>query len=187
MNLHAYYTYEEIFYNNLGNGACDNSNAAPLCTGSVGYFQNKQTTDVHTVGLSGDWQATDRLKLTGEYTLAYGSVMFGEYNGVFVPVGTETQTYQNVVNYPDNHSLMNSVAVKLSYKLTENMELSLGGMYSMFSSKDWRDLTGAVVPDCPAGGGCTPAQQGTIAILTPGYSSPNYNVGAVMAALKVKW
>ena len=27
----------------------------------------------------------------------------------------------------------------------------------------------------------------TIAILTPGYLSPNYNVGTVMAMLKVKW
>jgi MtrB/PioB family decaheme-associated outer membrane protein len=187
VNFHAYYTYEQIFYNNLGNGACADSAAAPLCTGSAGYFQNKYTNDVQTVGLSTEWQATDKLKLSAEYTFAYGAVMFGEYDGVFVPLGAVTQTYQNVSNYPDDHSIMNALTLKASYKLTDNIELSLGGMYSMFWDKDWRDLTGAVVPDCPAGGGCTAAQQNTVAILTPGYASPNYNVGAVMAMLKVKW
>jgi MtrB/PioB family decaheme-associated outer membrane protein len=187
VNFHAYYTYEQIFYNNLGNGACADSAAAPLCTGSAGYFQNKYTNDVQTVGLSTEWQATDKLKLSAEYTFSYGAVMFGEYNGVFVPLGAVTQTYQNVSNYPDDHSIMNALTLKASYKLTDNIELSLGAMYSMFSDKDWRDLTGAVVPDCPAGGGCTAAQQNTVAILTPGYASPNYNVGAVMAMLKVKW
>ncbi len=183
VNLHAYYTYEEIFYNNLGNGACSGSNAPPLCTGSVGYFQNKQTTDVQTVGLSADWQATDRLKLTGQYTFAYGSVMFGEYNGVFV--AAPNQNYQNVINYPDDHTIMNALSIKGSYKLTENVELSVGGMYSMFLDKDWRDLSCAVEP---TNGICTGPGAGTsISILTPGYSSPNYNVGAVMAMLKVKW
>jgi hypothetical protein len=27
--------------------------------------------------------------------------MFGQFNGVFVPLNSITQTYQNVVNYPD--------------------------------------------------------------------------------------
>jgi MtrB/PioB family decaheme-associated outer membrane protein len=196
VNLHAYYTYEQIFYNNLGNGQCADSNTTvttgtpPVtysCTGSAGYFQNKYTNDVQTVGLSGEWQATKKLKLSADYTFAYGSVMFGEYNGVFVIPGSENGTFQNVINYPDDHTVMNALTVKGIYKLTDNIELSLGGMYSMFFDRDWRDLTSAVVPDCPAGGGCTAAQQNTVAILTPGYSSPNYNVGAVMAMLKVKW
>ncbi len=179
VNLHAYYTYEEIFYNNLGNGACSGSNTG-ACAGSVGYFQNKQTTDVQTVGLSAEWQATDRLKLTGEYTFAYGSVMFGEFNGVFV--GAPNQNYQNVINYPDDQTVMNALTVKGTYKLTENVELSLGGMYSMFYDKDWRDETCAVVSTA---GGCDSGK--AISILTPGYASPNYNVGAVMAMLKIKW
>jgi MtrB/PioB family decaheme-associated outer membrane protein len=179
VNLHAYYTFEEIFYNNLGNGACSGSNTG-ACAGSVGYFYNKQTSDVQTVGLSAEWQATDRLKLTGEYTFAYGSVMFGEYNGVFVTA--PDQNYQNVINYPDDQTIMNALTVKGSYKLTENVELSLGGVYSMFYDKDWRDETCAVVSIT---GGCDAGK--TISILTPGYASPNYNVGAVMAMLKIKW
>ena len=81
VDLHGYYTYEQIYFNNLGNGACADSNTDG-CTGSVGYFQNKQTTDVNTVGISGEWKATDQLKVTGQYSLSYGAVMFGQYNGV---------------------------------------------------------------------------------------------------------
>jgi len=187
VNFHAYYTFEEIFYNNLGNGECSSTTGVPspgnLCTGSAGYFQNKQTSDVHTVGLSAEWQATDRLKLSADYTFAYGSVMFGEFNGVFV--AAPNQNYQNVINYPDDHTVMNALTVKGSYKLTDNVELSLAGMYSMFYDKDWRDLSCAVEP---TNGVCTgPGAGTTISILTPGYASPNYNVGAVMAMLKVKW
>jgi hypothetical protein len=61
--LHAYYNYEQIYYNSLGNVACADSNAPPLCTGSAGYFQNKDTSGVNTVGLGAEWQATNRLKL----------------------------------------------------------------------------------------------------------------------------
>jgi MtrB/PioB family decaheme-associated outer membrane protein len=179
VNFHVYYTFEELFYNNLGNGACSSSNTGG-CAGSAGYFQNKQTSDVQTVGLSSEWQATERLKLTEEYTFAYGAVMFGEYNGVFVPA--PNQNYQNVINYPTDHTIMNAFTVKGTYKLTENVELSLGGLYSMFYDKDWRDETCAVVSTT---GGCGTGAK--ISILTPGYASPNYNVGAVMAMLKVKW
>jgi hypothetical protein len=128
VNLHAYYTYEQIYFSNQGNGACADSNAPPLCTGSAGFFQNKQTTDVDTVGVSGDWQATDRLKLGLNYTFSYGAVMFGQFNGVFVPLNSITQTYQNVVNYPDNKSVMNAITVKASYQLTPNTVFSVAGM-----------------------------------------------------------
>ena len=55
------------------------------CLGSAGYFQNKHTSSTHTVGISGEWQVNEKLKLKGEYTVSYGTVMFGEFNGVFVP------------------------------------------------------------------------------------------------------
>ena len=89
MNLHFFYTYERIFFNNLGNGACSTVPiATAACAGTAGYFQNKYTSAVHTVGMSGDWKVTDKLKLGAEYTFAYGSVMFGEFNGVFVGAPT---------------------------------------------------------------------------------------------------
>ncbi len=192
-NLHAYYTFEQIYYNNLGNGECADSTGVPasgnLCTGSAGYFQNKYTSNVNTVGVSGDWQATDQLKLSAQYTLSYGAVMFAQFNGVFVPLNQVTQTYQDVANYPDQKSVLNVIGVKATYKITANTEFSLAAEYSLFDGSYYQDTTPAVVPDCLVGTGkvCTAAQFSTVSILTPGYLSPNYNVGVIMASLKVKW
>ena len=55
-----------------------------------------------------------------------------------------------------------------------------------FKYNNWQDNACAVMP---TNGVCAPAANaGTaISILTPGYRSPNYNVGLIGAALKVKW
>ena len=61
LDFHLFYTYERIFFDNRGNGACAESNTG-ICAGSVGYFQNKYTNDVHTAGLDAQWQATPKLR-----------------------------------------------------------------------------------------------------------------------------
>jgi hypothetical protein len=209
LNLHAYYTYEQLFFNNLGNGECANSTGlvaaatatapAQYCTGSAGYFQNKYTSGVSTVGLGGQWQANDKLKLSADYTFAYGSVLFGNYNGVYIAPGSGNPlayTYQNVSNYPDENSVMNALTLKVKYDLSANVELGLGVGWSMFHSNNWNDQQPAVEAKCTSNATNTCASSGTttttnnansINILTPGYSSPNWNVGVVMATLKVKW
>jgi hypothetical protein len=237
VNFHAYYTYEQLFYDNIGNGDCANNNSvvttttkiggvtsAPYpsyyCTGSAGYFQNKYTSGVSTLGLSAEFKATDRLKFTADYTFAYGSVLFGDYNGVFVSgnsvpaagsgsvaVSQLQQSMQNVTNYPDENSIMNALTVKAKYELTDNIELGLGVGWSMFRSNNWNDQQPAVEAKCtsntsntcnsttygptnPPGaavGQTTTNNANSINILTPGYSSPNWNVGTVMASLKIKW
>ncbi len=82
-----------LFYNNLGNGACATSNTG-ACLGSAGYFQNKQTSSDHTVGISGEWAVNEKLKLKADIPFSYGTVMFGQFNGVFV--ANPTLSYQNV-------------------------------------------------------------------------------------------
>jgi hypothetical protein len=233
VNFHAYYTYEQLFYNNLGNGDCANSNTVVntsskvgtppvtytypsyFCTGSAGYFQNKYTSGVSTLGLNAEWKPTDKLKLSADYTFAYGTVLFGNYNGVFVS-GTYTptggvavsqlqNTFQNVTNYPDENSVMNALTVKAKYDLTDNIELGLGVGWSMFRSNNWNDQQPAVEAKCtnntagtntcnstnygttPGPGQTTTNNANSINILNPGYSSPNWNVGTVMASLKIKW
>ncbi|MGO9991707.1 MAG: MtrB/PioB family outer membrane beta-barrel protein [Steroidobacteraceae bacterium] len=197
LNFHAYYSYEEIFYDNLGNGACSTAGAAgtgvnnALCGGNgvvggpttaAGYFQNKYNSGVHSVGLSAEWQATDRLKITGNYTFGYGAVMFGSFNGVFVPVAT--QTYQNVVNYPDDRTIMNAVTLKGTYQLTDNIELGAGIQYSQFYESNWEFQACAVQTNTP---GTCPPTGATIGSLTAGYGNPNYSVLMAMAAVRVKW
>jgi hypothetical protein len=121
------------------------------------------------------------MKLSIDYTFAYGDVMFGEYNGVLV--GTITTSNQNVTPYPNENTVMNALTAKASYKLTDNVELGLGAGWAMFHMNNWQDTSCAVMlatGTCGAGGGA-------LGLLTPGYLSPNYNVGTVMAMLKVKW
>jgi hypothetical protein len=174
LNIHVFYTYELLFFNNLGNGACSASNTG-ACLGSAGYFQNKQTSGTHTVGLSGDWKVNEKLKLRAEYTLSYGTVMFGEFNGVFV--ANPTLSYQNVSNYPDIDSLMNMVKLTATYELQPNISLILQGIYTSFHNNDWNDTANAI-----QSAGTT-----AVSLLTPGYNSPNYSVVALMAGIKFRF
>ena len=53
LNLHVYYTYERIYFDNLGNGACAESNTGD-CAGSAGYWRSTYTSGMNTAGLSGN-------------------------------------------------------------------------------------------------------------------------------------
>ena len=176
IDLHFFYTYELLMFNNLGNGACsEQAQLGPNCTGTVGYFQNKDTSSTHTVGVSGEWKLNEKLKLKADYAVSYGSVMFTEFNGVFVK--TPTASYQNVTNYPDINALMNNVTLTAIYALRPNVDLILQGVYSSYHNTDWRDDASTI-----QGAGTT-----AISTLDPGYSQPNWSVGMVMAGVKIKF
>jgi hypothetical protein len=174
LDIHIFYTYEQLFYDNLGNGACTLSTTG-ACAGSAGFFQNKDTSGTHTFGLSADWKVNEKLTLRGDYTLSYGTVMFGEFNGVFVT--TPTESYQNVSNYPDINSLLNSVKLTAAYQLVSNIDLILQGIYSSFHNNDWNDTANAFQ------GAGTP----TVTLLSPGYGSPNFSIAALMAGVRVRF
>ena len=177
LNFHFFYTYERLLYNNIGNGACSSATqaATAACAGTAGYFQNQDTSSTHTVGVSGDWKVNEKLRLKADYTLSYGSVMFTQFNGVFVPVAT--QSYQNVTNYPDINSLMNSVRLTASYELAPNADLMLMGAFTTFHNNDWSDKANAI-----QGAGSS-----TISITTPGYGSPNWSIVTAMAGVRFRF
>ncbi len=175
VNLHAYYTYEKIYFNNLGNGACAESNTGG-CSGSAGYFQNVYDSSMNTAGFSGDWQVSPRLKLGIEYDMSSGSVVFGEFNGVMV--SNVTASYQNVTPYPDIDSVMHQLRLTAVYQLTDAIECSLIYQYSMFHNNDWNDLTAPVQATRNAGT--------AISILTPGYPAPRYDVSTIGTVLRVR-
>ncbi len=174
VKLHFFYTFEQIYFNNIGNGACSTAAqaATAACTGSAGFFQNKYTSNVNTIGLTGDWKVNDTLMLRGEYTFAYGSVFFSEYNGVFVPV--PTASYQNVSNYPDIDSRMDMLRLTGVYKLMPQTDLLIEGTWSHYSDNSFYDRASSI-----QGAGTT-----AVSILTPGYASPNYNVGTIMVGVR---
>lgn len=177
MRVHLFYSYERIYFNNIGNGACSTAAqaATAACLGTAGYFQNKYTSDVNTVGFSGDWKVSDNLKLVAEYNFAYGSVMFGQFNGVFV--ANPTQSYQNVTNYPDINSRMHNLRLTAAYKMSPRTDLLLRAGWSYYYDNNWYDTASAI-----QGAGTT-----AVSILTPGYGSPHYNVGSVMAAMRIRF
>ena len=176
LDFHAFYTYERIFFDNRGNGACAESTTG-LCAGSAGYFQNKYTNSVHTAGLDAQWQATPKLKLSADYAMSFGSVMFGEFNGVTVPVATVS--YQNVVPYPDIKSRLYDLNLTADYKIARNVEWALMYRFSRFHNNDWNDFAAPVQPTLDGGT--------TISILTPGYPPPRYNVSVLGTAFRLRF
>jgi hypothetical protein len=178
LNIHVFYTYELLFYNNLGSGACGDQALAAVaanCAGTAGYDQNKSTSSTQTAGISGEWQVNEKLKLKAEYTFSYGTVMFGQFNGVFV--ANPTASYQNVSNYPDVNSLMNNVRLTATYELIPNVTLIAQGSYTAFHNNDWNDTANSI-----QGAGTS-----AVSILTPGYAAPNYSVVALVGGVKVRF
>jgi len=173
-DLHLFYTYELLFFNNLGNGNCATTDTG-ACLGSAGYYQNKESTSTHTVGVSGEWKISEKLKVKADYTVSYGSVAFTEFNGVFVSL--PTASYQNVTNYPDIDSLMNSLRVTGTYEFAPNMELVLMAAYSSYHDTNWNDDASSIQS----------AGTSAISILTPGYGQPNWSIVQVMAGMKIKF
>jgi hypothetical protein len=175
LNLHAYYSYERIYFDNRGNGACAEL-ATGNCLGTVGYFQNKYTSSMHSAGVSSDWAITDKFKLSGEYNFSYGAVLFGQYNGVAVT--TVSQSYQNVTNYPDINSSLHDLRLTASYQVTDNIEAALLYRYGMFTNNDWQYIPLPVIPTTNGGT--------AISIVNAGYGSPNYNVTTVGMTMRIK-
>ena len=176
LDFHLYYTYERIFFDNRGNGACAESDTGN-CAGSAGYFQNKYTSSMHTAGLDAGWQATPKLKLSGDYTMSFGSVMFGEFNGVVVP--NPTISYQNVIPYPDIHSRLYDLSLTADYRIASNIEWGLLYRFSKFHNNDWNDFAAPVQATTDTGT--------TIGVLTPGYPPPRYNVSVLGTAVRIRF
>jgi hypothetical protein len=176
MNLHFYYTYEKIFFDNLGNGACAESNIG-VCAGSAGYFQNTYTSNMNTAGLNGTWQVNSKLKIAAEYNMSSGAITFGEFNGVQVIPASVSATYQNVLPYPNINSVMNQLKLSATYQLATNIACSLMYQFSMFRNNDWDDVAAPIVPTTNTGT--------AISILNAGYAAPHYDVSTIGTVLKV--
>lgn len=180
-NVHFFYTYERLYFDNFGNGNCSipaQAAQTAVCGPTLlnpGFFRNQDTTGTNTVGVNGEWQVTDRLKLKANYTYQFGTITFNQFDGVFVP--NPTQSFQNVANYPDINSTMHDVRLTATYKLMEGIDLVGLVAYSYFHNNDWNNTANPV-----QGAGGT-----AISYLTPGYYSPNWNVVAVFGGFKFKF
>ncbi|MTJ83789.1 MAG: MtrB/PioB family decaheme-associated outer membrane protein [Telmatospirillum sp.] len=166
IDLHAFYTYQEVFYDNRGNGVASTIN-------HWGWDAN--TTDsIHTAGLSGTWKATDKLKLTADYTFSYGDIGYNLFDGI--SVANPTQSYQNVQNLPSISSSMHSFKLRGEYDLTSNISFMAGYGFDMYKDNDWAYGWNPMI-----------LSSGTITSLTSGESQSSYRVHSLYTSMRLKF
>lgn len=166
---HLFYTYEEIYYDNGGNGA------PYFLNGGYGW-RAKTTNEIHTVGLSGDWRPVSKLKVGADYVFSYGDIFYGMYDGIVTPV--TTQTYQNVQNLPDVKTTMHSFKLRGEYELLPNVSLLAGYGYDMLKDNDWAySAYGPVLLTSLTNGFA----------VTSGQTAPSYHVHSLYTAVRLKW
>lgn len=175
LSYHFYYTFQRLFYDTRGNGPCADSNTGG-CLGSVGYFKDQYTSDMQTFGFDGKWQITTKLRVALHYTFSYGTVFYELFNGV--EVSNPTQTYQNVLNYPQIISKMHNARLTANYAMRTNLDLLFGAGWEYYRDNNFNDTAAAV----QGAMGST-----AISYMTPGYGSPYYSVGYVMVGARVKF
>lgn len=166
IDLHGFYTYERIYYDNGGNG---------VAKATTGQGWDVNTTDsVHTAGASATWRATDRLKFDTEYTFSYGDVGYNMFGGI--SVASQTESYQNVTNLPNVSSSMHSVKVRGEYQLTPNISFMAGYGFDLYKDNDWSYGWDPVV-----------LSSGAVSSLTSGESKSSYRVHSLYSSMRVKF
>jgi len=173
--LHGFYTYEEIYYVNDGNGVPSTLN------GNYGWTA-ATTNSVHTAGVSADWKITDRLKLGTEYTFSYGDVAYNLFDGGLASASATALSYQNIQNLPSVDSSMHSVKIRGEYKLADNISLMAGYGFDLFKDNDWAYGWNPVVAASTTG--LAPL---TVNTFTSGESQPSYRVHSLYTSVRVKF
>lgn len=176
ISLHGFYTYEEIYYVNRGNGVPSTLNK--------NYGWSAATTDsVHTAGVSADWQVSERLKVGAEYTFSYGDIGYNLYDGGLALNTATAASYYNVSNLPTIDSSMHSVKLRAEYKLTDAITLMGGYGFDMYKDNDWSYGWSPVMAS-NASGLAAPLGVNTF---TSGENQSSYRVHSLYTALRLRF
>lgn len=175
INAHAFYNFEEIFFDQRG----IQSPSTPTAFNNVPWKAGT-TSQVHTAGIEGTWQATDQWAFGANYNLSYGNTAYliADGNGIILAPGQRTganlatQALYNIVPLPDVKSILNSVSIHAEWAFQQNMSLWVGYTYQRLISNDWLNS----IPATVYGNG-----------LLPGDANPSYSVHVVGVALRYKW
>ncbi|WP_158240499.1 MtrB/PioB family outer membrane beta-barrel protein [Telmatospirillum siberiense] len=166
VDLHGFYTYERIYYDNGGNG---------MAKYSTGQGWDVNTTDsIHSAGAALIWKATDRLKFDTEYTFSYGDIGYNMFGGITST--TTTQSYQNVENLPNVSSSMHSLKVRGEYQLTPAISFMAGYGFDLYKDNDWSYGWDPVV-----------LSSGSVSSLSSGESRSSYRVHSLYTSMRVKF
>jgi opacity protein-like surface antigen len=194
LSLHGFYTYQQIYYNNFGNG-CPSTGTTAGTTGSCpsgynaaqpanGFGFDAATTDtVHTVGLSTDWKPTPRMKVGLEYEFSYGDVTYNMLDGLYAPV--TLASYENLQNLPRVNSSLHTFKLRGEYQLTDNMTLLAGYGFELFKDNDWAyGWSPVVLTNTTVGGG---TGYNSVSSLSTGENQPSYRVHFLYTGVRIKF
>ena len=168
-SAHVFYTYERVYYR-----LDDVVNVSGSGTPATKFFWTLGTPNtVHTAGVSGDWQTTDKLKLDATFVYQHGTTAFNE-SGFFSAVnhGTSPWNY-NVISLPSNKTVLYSPSLQAEYQWSESTSIVANYLFEHFSSADFLDLQ---APTSPFYANEILGADG----------KPNYNVSVVTLALRMK-
>jgi MtrB/PioB family decaheme-associated outer membrane protein len=174
--LHGFYTYEEIYYVNRGNGLPSTLN------GDYGWSA-ATTNSVHTAGFSAEWKVSDRLKLGTDYTFSYGDIGYNLFDGGLALNSATAASYYNVANLPSVDSSMHSIKVHAEYKLADNVTLTGGYGFDLFKDNDWA-YGWAPIIGSNASGLASPLSVNTF---TSAEAQPSYRVHSLYTSVRVKF
>lgn len=177
LNAHAYYNYQQIYYEQASLYSSAGNGLGALQTGYYVPWTNKTTDAVHTVGITADWQAIpDVLKIVFNYNFSYGDTAYALGDGMAVIGGGQTSqsTLANLTlqNLPDVTSMLNMVGVRGEYTIRPNWTVIFGYEFERFSYKDFLNDT-------------SPTQYANA--LLPGTLNPNESVHVLGAGLRIRF
>jgi MtrB/PioB family decaheme-associated outer membrane protein len=181
ITTHAFYNYQQIYYNTGSIYQSPNPPAIPAPTPTNTNFSvpwNMKTTDhVHTVGLNTDWQAIpDLLKVSLDYNLSYGDTAYALGEGAVAVGGAQTSPTLApslaIQPLPDVKSLLSVLSLHGEYSFTSNLTFLAGYAWEYFRYKDFLQ-------------NAQPLQFGNA--LLPGVLVPNESIHVVSAGMRFRF
>lgn len=175
LNVHAYYTYERYYFEQNGvyftTSTC-NKDLMTISATCNGLWNGKTTDDSHTAGLSVDWQATQLLKISGQYDFNYGNAAYSIANGGLLALGGVANASLLVAPGPNVRTVLNTFTLRAEYKLRPNISLLGGYVFANFSDNDYAYNQSA-----------TQYTNG----LFSGERRPEYNLHMLLAMVRANW
>ena len=161
MNTHAFFTYENLHYDQLGcsftsfNQVCINTPPAPE------RVWNADTTDnVFTVGLGAEWRISKKWKFGMDYLFTQGTTDIEVQGG---------SALGPLLNMPQLDSLRHRLGLRLDYEIRDRLKLRMSYLYEHLDTEDFA-LDGVAPNSVPE-------------LITLGNQSPDYDAHVFGVAL----
>ena len=174
-NMHAYYTFQQIFYNE--NDLYQSGSFPPTGTGYYVPYTTKTTNSVHTFGLTLDWQVIQNiLKISFDYNFSYGDTAYALGDGMALIGSGQTNPATiaglNFQPLPDVTSMLNMIQIRGEYVFRPNMTLIFGYAFERFQYKDFMNGTSSTA---------------YANALLPGTLNPNNSIHVVGAGMRIRF